>query len=148
MFVSNQEVRARAIKRGGQTRLVSIDEQTAEGRYAYEPVIGLTPEKLFDRRWALEVIGTAMQRLEAEYKRAGLEELFQKLQPYLSGDDCESFADLAGQLNKSEGAARVMVCRLRSRFRNLIRSTIAATVDNPEQLEMEFLDLQAALREN
>ncbi len=147
IFVSNQEVREKALKRGGGTQTVSIDEETAEGRYVYEPSTGVTPEKLFDRRWALDLIGQALQRLESEYQRAGLQELFSLLQPYLIGDQSESFAELATHLKKSEGTVRVMVCRLRNRFRKIIRSMIATTVLYPEQVEIELKDLQAALRE-
>jgi hypothetical protein len=148
MFVSNQETKEQALKRGGGARMVSIDEQTAEGRYAYEPATDLTPERLFDRRWALELLSEAMRRLEAEYQRGGLSDLFLILQPYLVGEQCGGFADLASRLNKSEGAARVMVCRLRNRFRKVIRDTIAATVSDPAQIETELKELQAALREN
>lgn len=146
IFVSNQQVRERALKRGGGAQIVSIDEQTAEGRYLYEPVSNITPEKLFDRRWALELLGEAMARLQSEYSRAGLADNFKILQPYLVGEEHNSFAALATQLNKSEGATRVLVCRLRNRFRNLIRNMIADTVLTPEQVDQEFQDLLAALR--
>jgi RNA polymerase sigma factor (sigma-70 family) len=146
-FVSNQQAREHALKRGGKASILSIDEQTAEGRYAYEPASGLTPEKLFDRRWALELIGQAMGRLEEEYRRAGMLEMFAVLQPYLNGDQDGDFALLAKDLQKSEGAARVIVCRLRNRFRKLIRNRIETTVSDPEQVEMELRDLQEALRE-
>lgn len=148
MFISNQQARDHALKRGGGIRIVSIDEQSAEGRYAHEPATGLTPERLFDRRWALELIAEALRRLEAEYLRAGLPDLFAALQPYLTGDQSGDFADLAARLKKSEGAARVMVCRLRNHFRKLIREVIAATVSGPEQVEAELKELQAVLREN
>jgi RNA polymerase sigma factor (sigma-70 family) len=146
-FVSNQQARQHALKRGGGASIISIDEQTAEGRYAYEPSIGVSPEKLFDRRWALELITQAMSKLEAEYRRAGMLEVFAVLQPYLNGEQEGDFALLAKELHKSEGAARVIVCRLRNRFRKLIRNMIAATVSDPEQVEAELRDLQAALRD-
>ncbi len=147
-FVSNQHAREQALKRGGRAHFVSIDEQTAEGRYAYEPATDLTPEKLFDRRWALDLIAEAMRRLEAEYQRADLHELFVALQPYLIGDQNGHMAELAAQLNKTEGAARVVVCRLRNRFRKLLRNVIADTVAAPDQVEGELEHLQAVLREN
>jgi RNA polymerase sigma-70 factor (ECF subfamily) len=146
-FVSNQQAREHALKRGGKASLISIDEQSAEGRYAYEPASGLTPEKLFDRRWALELISQAMLRLEEEYRRAGMPEMFVLLQPYLNGEQDGDFALLAKELQKTEGAARVIVCRLRNRFRKLIRNMIATTVSDPEQVEAELRDLQEALRE-
>ncbi len=148
LFVSNQQAKKHALKRGGGVSVISIDEQTAEGRYVCEPATTLTPEKLFDRRWGLDLIGEALRRLQAEYQRAGLGELFGVLQPYLVGEQTGGFAELAARLHKTEGAARVMVCRLRNRFRRLIRVVIAATVTHPAQVEMELRDLQAALRED
>ena len=41
------------LKRGGQRQIISLDEAAAEGLYLREPVESLTPEKLFERRWAL-----------------------------------------------------------------------------------------------
>src|SRR5439155_21379072 len=93
-FVRRQKVKELALKRGGGAELLSIDEETAEGRYAHEPSTKVTPETLFDRRWALTVLEQAMQRLEAEYSRANMKELFAALQPYLTGDGEASFAEL------------------------------------------------------
>lgn len=145
-FVANQQAKEQAAKRGGGARLFSIDEVTAAGRYAHEPATDVTPETLFNRRWALDVIAEALRRLGAEYHRAGMTEMFAVLQPFLVGDNPSDFAELAGRLNKSEGAARVVVFRLRSRFRKLLRNVIADTVADPQQVENEIKELQAALR--
>jgi RNA polymerase sigma factor (sigma-70 family) len=71
-FVSNQRDWEAALKRGSQYRIVSMDEQTAEGLYAHEPATDSTPEKMFDRRWALKVLEQAMERLREEYRPAGM----------------------------------------------------------------------------
>ena len=145
-YVSNQQNWANAIKRGGQHKLVSIDEETAEGLYAHEPATHATPDNIFEKRWAMAVVEEAMKRLRADYAHAGMESLFVSLQPWLTGD-CESgFASLGATLGKSEGNARVLVHRLRERFRNLIRAVIADTVTDAEEVETELAHLQAALR--
>ena len=146
-YVRGEHDKEQALRRGGGVDIVSIDEEVAEGRYAHEPSTELSPEKLFDRRWALQVLEQAMERLQAEYARTGMKELFTELQPYLTGDGESSFAELGARLNRSEGAARVLVFRLRERFRQLIRAVIADTVSDLEQVEMELKHLQAALRE-
>jgi RNA polymerase sigma-70 factor (ECF subfamily) len=148
MFLSNEEAKERALKRGGGLEIVSIDAEAAEGRYRFDPATHLSPEKLFDRRWALEVIAEAMRRLEGEYRRVGSADLFAALQPYLVGDQNGSIGPLAAKLNKTEGATRVVVCRLRNRFRKLIRGVIAHTLSDPAQVEGELQDLQAVLRES
>jgi hypothetical protein len=147
-FVSNLQARENALKRGGGARLISIDEQMAEGRYEHEPSVGQSPEKFFDRRWALTVIGEALGRLEAEYRRAGAVGLFAMLQPYLTGDQEDGLDDLAARLNKSPATTRVTVFRLRHRFRKLIREVVADTVADPDQVEKELAHLQASLRED
>ena len=146
-FLLNQHEKEHTIRRGGKVEFVSIDEETAEGIYSHEPSSSLTPEKLFDRRWAMMVLEDAMRRLQVEYERAGMREIFAAAQPYLTGDGESSFADLGTQLKRNEGAARVLVFRFRERFRQLIRSVIADTVSDLEQVEIELAHLQAALRE-
>ena len=106
----------------------------------------LTPERWFDRQWALAVIGEAMERLAAEYRRAGLGEQFAQLQPHLTGEADDSLCGLAARLGKSAGATRVLLFRLRNRFRRLIRAVIADTVSDPAQVERELHHLEAALR--
>jgi len=147
-YLRGEYDKERTLRRGGGVEIVSLDEEVAEGCYAHEPATNLTPEKLMDRRWALVVLEQAMGRLQAEYSRSGMKELFTELQPYLSGAGTGSFAELGTRLNRSEGAARVLVFRHKERFRQLIRAVIADTVSDPEQVEVELKHLQAALREN
>jgi RNA polymerase sigma-70 factor (ECF subfamily) len=145
-FASHEAEKALAVRRGGTMDFVSIDEETAEGVYKHEPASNLTPEKLFDRRWALTVLEEATRRLRADYERAGMSEIFDALQPYLLGDDEGNFSKLGARLGRTEGAARVMVFRFRERFRQLIRAVIGDTVTDLEQVEVELKHLQAALR--
>jgi len=146
-FVSNQQARERALKRGGGIDLISIDAESADGRDLNELSTHLSPERLFDRKWALAVIGEAMERLASEYRRAGMAEQFAVLQPYLTGDADDHLSDLAVRLGKTAGATRILVFRLRNRFRRLIRAVIADTVAELDQVENELQELQAALRE-
>jgi len=145
-FAANENARQTALKRGGGASIISIDEESAEGNYRHEPSTTLSPEKLFDKRWALLVLSQAMERLREEYNRVGFGDSFQILQPYLTGDDNASFAELGKLLNKTEGAARLDVHRLRNRFRQSIRAVIADTVRTMAEVESELEDLQAALR--
>lgn len=92
------------------------------------------------------MIAEALRRLEAEYRRVGMAEVYGLIQPYLVGEEVDHFADLGVRLHKSEGAARVMVCRLRNHFRKLIRDVIADTVMDPQLAEIELQHLQDALR--
>ncbi len=147
-FVSNEEGRQRALKRGGDTHLVSLDEELAEGRYAHEPVDTHSPEKLFDRRWALAVLDEAGQRLEKEFSEAGAAHEFAELKSFLNNDRGLAYAELATRLNRSEVALRSVVSRMRRRFREFLLQVIKETVADPAQVEAEMNHLKAALREN
>ncbi len=145
-FVRHEAEKAQAVRRGGGVEFVSIDEETEEGFYRHEPASTLTPEKLFDRRWALMVLAEATCRLRTDYARAGMPEIFDALQPYLVGNDDGDFSKLGERLDRTPGAARVLVCRFRERFRQLIRAVIGDTVPDLDQVELELKHLQAALR--
>jgi RNA polymerase sigma-70 factor (ECF subfamily) len=147
-FVSNQQVRDRALKRGGGVRFVTLEVETEDGPAALEPATHQTPERLFDRKWALAVITEAMGRVATEYRRGGLAQQFEVLKPYLTGDTTEHLPVFAARLGKSEGATRVLVFRLRNRFRRLIRAVIADTVINLDQVETELRHLEAVLRDD
>ena len=146
-FLSNESGRQHAGKRGGGVAPVSLDEELAEGRYAHEPVDHQSPEKLFDRRWALTVLEEAGRRLEDEFAAAGTQKEFAELNFFLNSDQGLPYAELAARLHRSEVALRSTVSRMRSRFRALLREVIQETVSDPEQAEAELQHLKAALRE-
>jgi RNA polymerase sigma-70 factor (ECF subfamily) len=146
-FVSNEEGRQRALKRGGDQQLISLDEESGEGRYVHEPKDERSPEKLFDRRWALTVLDQAGRRLEKEFKEAGTEREFGELKSFLSSDAALPYAELAVRLNRSEVALRSTVSRMRRRFRELLLEVIGETVSDANQVEAEMNHLKAALRE-
>jgi RNA polymerase sigma-70 factor (ECF subfamily) len=145
-FISNERDRARAQKRGGGASTVDWDAADAEARYRAEPATNLTPEKLFDRQWALSVLDRTLARLEADYRAAGKIAIFEVLKPSLAGDgELKSHAELGERLAMSPGAVKVAVHRLRRRYRDLLRSEIAQTVADTDDVEAELRDLLAAL---
>ncbi len=146
-YVSSEQSRQHAIKRGGGAFMISLDEELHEGCVAAEPSSNLSPERLFDRKWALAVIEEAMARLASEYRRGGQSKHFELLRPHLTGEVEEHLSALADRLGKSEGATRVLMFRLRSRFRKQIQAVVADTVSDLDQVETELQELQAALRD-
>src|ERR1041384_3662614 len=123
-FVSNEEGRQRALKRGGDVQLIALDDESAEGRYLHEPIDSHSPEKLFDRRWALTVLDEAAQRLEREFSKAGAQREFTELKAVLNNDRGLAYAELSARLNRSEVALRSIVSRMRRRFRELLLEVI------------------------
>jgi RNA polymerase sigma-70 factor (ECF subfamily) len=142
-FLADARDREAALKRGGGVRFVPID---AEGRYRAEPVDDLTPEHLFDRAWALSLLAAVVDRLQAEFAAAGKLDTFEALKLVLTdGPRSMPYAELARRLETTEGAVQVAVHRLRKRYKALVREQIAATLDDPGEVEDEIRDLFAAL---
>jgi RNA polymerase sigma-70 factor (ECF subfamily) len=145
-FLSNERDRARAVKRGGTTPIVSLDVETAEGTYQLEGRDDLTPEKLFDARWATLTLDRALARLQRAYAAAGNPETFEGLKGFLTGDsESLSYADVARTLNSTEPAIRVAVHRLRRRFREALVEEIAETVSSPAEIDAEMRYLREAV---
>jgi RNA polymerase sigma factor (sigma-70 family) len=145
-FLADEWDRARAQKRGGDKKVLSLDFDAAASRYEREPVHRLSPEKLFERSWALTVLTSAMDRLKAESTASDKQQLFNRLKVYLTAEkDAVSYRDVAAKLNMTEGAVKVAVHRLRRRYRELVRDEIAQTVTNEAQVDEEIRDLFTAL---
>ncbi len=145
-FLRNEWDRRTTMKRGGGQPVLSLDELEPEERYRLEPVDKLTPEKLFERRWALTLLEQVLTRLQLEYRDTGREEVFGVLEPALTGEvSQELYATAQCVLGISSGAARVAVHRLRRRFGELLRAEIAQTVSGPFEVEEEIRHLFAAI---
>ena len=137
-FLSKQREKARTWKRGGRTQTISFDSQEVEGRYLHEPVDRLTPEEIFERRWALTVLESALARLRTEQAEAGRGAEFERLEGFLTGQEARaSYGEVAAELSTSEGAIKMTVHRLRQRFGKLLRGEIAETVAGPEEVDDE-----------
>jgi len=144
--LANRLAADRTVKRGGARVIVPFDRLDAEGRYGREPAHRLTPERLFDRQWALALLGRALGRLEAEWADAGKVELFARLRPGLQGDGLAApYRFIAGELGMSEGALRVSAHRLRTRYRELLLEEVARTTEDPAACDDEIGALLAAL---
>lgn len=150
-FVANERDRQNAIKRGGKQVVLSFegpafDWTSGESKYQREPGHHLTPEREFERQWALAVLDRVLQRLRDEYLDLNKLSLFETLQPYLSTDREQArYADAAEKLGATESAVRVATHRLRKRYRDLLRNEIAQTVASPNEIEDELQQLFVAL---
>lgn len=143
-FLANEWRRAHAAKRSAKG-VVSLDD-TAESRYRFELASPLTPEKLYERRWALSLLDRALTRLRDQYSAAGKAEIYGNLKDFLSRDpDDGEYAQTAARLQVSNGSVATSVHRLRLRYRELVREEIARTVGSPREIEDELQSLLAAL---
>lgn len=138
-YLANQRDRSRAEKRGGGRRPISIDATDAESRYRLEPSHDVTPERVFERRWALTLLEHVLRALRQESAAEGKGALFEALKDCIGGRPGDSrYRDVAARLDMNEGAVRMATHRLRRRYRELLREQIAQTVETPEQIEEEI----------
>jgi RNA polymerase sigma factor (sigma-70 family) len=145
-FLAHRRDHDRAMKRGGGQTPVSIDRQDAEGRYLDEPAHDLTAERLFERRWAIVLLGHVLARLETEASRARKSDLFEQLRPMLEGEDqADSYRAIGESLRMSEGAVKTAAHRFRARYRQILREEVARTVEDPADVDAEIADLLNAL---
>jgi RNA polymerase sigma-70 factor (ECF subfamily) len=147
-FLAHEHERGQALKRGGGRAPLSIDARDAEGCYLREPADDTTPERLFDRTWALNLLGTVLDRLAREYADMGRAAQFEALQGGLGGTaNVIPYAELATRLGTTEAAVQQAVRRLRLRYRVLLREAIAATLNAPDEaaIDDEIHGLFAAL---
>jgi RNA polymerase sigma factor (sigma-70 family) len=142
-FLADERDRAQAQKRGGGRELLSLELNEAEGRYALEATAdNCTPEKLFERRWALTLLDCVLVRLTREFAQAGKGDLFQQLQSFLvEGSRGKSYREIAAETRLSEEAIKKAVQRMRQRYYELFREEIAQTVGASGDVEEELRHL-------
>lgn len=146
-FISGQDRKERRLKRGGGTTTISLDLEAGEERFAAHPVEKLTPQDIFEHRWAVTVLDRAMGRLERESGSSDGEDQFRSLKPYLTSQGPQvPYREVATTLGMSEGAVKVAVHRLRKRFGQYLRLEIAETVVDPADVNDELRHLLQVVR--
>jgi RNA polymerase sigma factor (sigma-70 family) len=145
-FLSDERKKKNAQKRGGGQPVLSLDADVAEERYRSEPVEEMTPELIFDQRWAVAVMEQSVGKLRSEYGRADRAELFEHLKDFQLGqEDSRSYTEVARRLSLSEAAVKSAIFRLRQRHRELLRQEIAETVATPADIDEEIRYLVSML---
>jgi DNA-directed RNA polymerase specialized sigma24 family protein len=146
-FAEKERDKAAAQKRGGGRRVLPVDFEEGERRYRHEPADNWTPERVFERRWALTLLDRTLARLRQEHEAAGKVAHFEALKTFLTGESQQPrLALLAEELGTTEGALKVAIHRLRQKYRELLRAEIAQTVAAQEDVDDELGVLLAALR--
>jgi RNA polymerase sigma-70 factor (ECF subfamily) len=145
-FLINEWHKARAAKRGGGQRPLSLDFNSGESKFSQIAEDSRTAEQLYDQQWAMTLLDQVLQKLRLEYAAKNKQGDFEILKPFLAGSTASgAHAKAARALGITEGAAKVAAHRLRKRYRELLRAAIAETVERPEQVDDEIRDLFAAL---
>jgi DNA-directed RNA polymerase specialized sigma24 family protein len=153
-FLSDQRGHDRAAKRGGSVHHISIDASGQgdvsgtghKGDQTSLSVDTFPPDAYFDKQWALAILQRSLGELEAEVHDPATPTRFELLRPWLSGDAAEyTQSEVAERLGVSLEVVKVTIHRWRKRFRTIVKSQIAATVDSPQALDEELSYLIQAL---
>lgn len=144
-YLADEFRRRTAKKRGGGMATVSFEREAAEHRYLAGPVDERDPEKLYLTAWAHSLVDRVRQKMHAGF--SGSEEAYAQLGPFIEGETAEMpYRELAGKLGQTESGARVMVHRLRQRFRELLTEAVRQTVEEPGEVEDELAWVLGVLR--
>nr|WRX36746.1 hypothetical protein [uncultured bacterium] len=137
-YIRNEWDKTQTIKRGGGTNLLSIDSGELERRFLREPEDSATPQRLFDRSWAENVLGRALNQLEIEYQQSGRGEVFAQLKQFLTAGTTERYGEVSERLEMSLAATKTAVHRLRSRYRERLCAEIIDTTADGDDVDDEI----------
>ena len=144
-FLANEWDKSQAQKRGGGAAHLSLDWQTADAKFQVAATNEPSPDKAFDREWALALLAKVIERLQKECEADGKMKLFEQLKMFLTAGKADSAqAEVARVLDMEEGAVRVAIHRLRKRYRILLRAEIAQTLTDESQVDAEMQALFGA----
>lgn len=145
-FLSKEWEKMKAQKRGGGRAAISLDFESADSRISIEPASGLTAEQIYDRQWAVTLLGQIMERLENEFVQSGKAEQFAILKEFIIGEHSgTTYRDASTKLSLTEGAAKMAASRMRRRYRELLREEIAQAVATPDDVDDEIRKLFESL---
>ena len=147
-YLSDAFQREKSIKRGGQIEFVALDLAGAEERYDKDEATVLTAEKIYDARWAMSLLGHAIERLRQEYVSQGKNAVIEVLNPFLDPTNCKklpSYEEAAAQLHVSLNGVKTLIHRTRKRYSDILREEVARTVTDPEEVDEEIHSLCEAL---
>jgi RNA polymerase sigma factor (sigma-70 family) len=144
-FLINEWKKSQRLKRGGGGKILSLDWQTADTKFQVAATNDPSPDKAFDREWALALLAKVIGRLQTECEAEGKSKLFEQLKIFLTaGKGALSHADAAKNLRMDETTVRVAVHRLRKRYRILLREEISQTLADAADVDEEMRALFGA----
>jgi len=145
-YIANEVEKSNAIKRGGERLHLSLEFQDGERRYIHEPADEETPERVYERRWAIALLKQVLLQLRSEYAAKDKEELFTELQQFLTASENKRYAEVCERINMNEGAVKTAVHRLRTRYREVLRMEIVETLADPNEVDDEIRSLFETFR--
>ena len=142
-FLLDAAEKRQAEKRGGKINFVSWDDWMAEApsqlSIPVRTLESLSPESIFDLRWAATVVERALRRLREECESRGRRRLFDLINGYLIADRADiSYSNIAQKLGVAEPEVKRLLHRMRQRYRDLLRDEVAQTVERSGDVDEEI----------
>jgi DNA-directed RNA polymerase specialized sigma24 family protein len=146
-YLSRHFEKAGTAKRGGGVRPLEWEKLGAEREFAQLDQPQLDPASAYETGWALAIFAQALRRLGAGQAEAGRSAQFAELRPFLSITPTRGDYDaVAARLNTTRAHVAVLIFRLNRRYAELVRLEVAASVQDPAEIEAEMRHLLLALR--
>jgi len=145
-FLAHHREAARRLKRGGGIECISLNDTEVGADHWLADDSQLSPDVAFDRKWALSVVARSLDALRQECIAEGRSDFFEHVKPWLTGEAAHGEqAELAASFGMNANALKVAVHRMKQRFRQLLKTEVAGTLEDPTQVEAEMRVLFAAL---
>jgi len=139
-FLADFRTKNAAQKRGGVLQQIPLDFDVADVRESVDAQ--------FDRDWAELLVDRAVASLKEEYRQKGKEADFHTLKPWLTGEANRQTdrVEAIQTLDVSPEYFKVLVSRLRKKFREQLRKQIAQTVASEAEIDEELKELTLQMR--
>lgn len=139
-FMLKEKRDASRLKRGGGTRRFSLDVAAEEDEAPAMPAsASSTPDDLFDRVWAQQVLTESIAALRAELVGEGKEAYFRAFEAYdLTAAGEGTYVALAEALKVRESDVRNYLHESRARLRRIVLARLSAYSGSPEEAYEEF----------
>lgn len=138
-YLINEWDKKKALKRGGDKIILSLDFEEAEGNYKKEPSSSLSPDKIYERQWVVSLLNMVLDKLKQEFTENGKEQVYEEIKGCMTYEDTDTtYSEIAQKLGMSEGAIKVTIHRARKRFKELLHNEIMQTVANPNEIDDEI----------
>ncbi|MEE2939543.1 MAG: sigma-70 family RNA polymerase sigma factor [Planctomycetota bacterium] len=144
--LNNRRAHEGAAKRGGHARVLSLDTDSAEDRLAASPCAADDPGRAFERAWARTLLSRTLDGVRDDWHGRGRGELFEALRPALEDPAAlRPLAEIAADLEITEGAVRTASWRLRQAYGERLRAEVAETLADPADVDDELAHLLLVL---
>jgi len=146
-FLYNEYDRTRALKRGGDRQILSIEQHLPEAEAAMLATVHLSDAACYDLAWASNIVSRAWKNLQDQFEAEGKAEWLEELRPFVAGGGMRtpSQEEAAARLGVPIATLRTWLSRLRQRFRESLRAEVGSTVSDPADIDGELRHLYEIL---